>query len=187
MKRVKGYGEHDKWLSWLGKETEGFDVAIEFGAGFFNRLNSVNCPLKVGIELFEPYIRNATCVDCIKVCGDMRRYRELLPSLRGSKVAMFIDSLEHLRKKDAIELIGKVKEDFDKIVLMVPNGNIEQHIDVTGFGNHKGQTHRSRWFEDDLLRLGFDGFVDNEFHKDKKDKRCYFVVWSKYENTDHRK
>jgi len=186
MREVKGFSKHDAWLSWLKKETNGFDVAVEFGAGFFDKLNIVNCSLKIGIELYEPYIEHSKCKGCMKIHGDMRDYHTLLPDVKGRKIAIFIDSLEHLDRNDAEKLIGEVKEDFDKIVLMVPE-NIKQYTDITGFNNHEGQTHRSCWFEKDLLKLGFDGLVDTEFHKDKKDKRCYFVTWNKYENINNRK
>jgi len=171
---------------WIFMNTEGQDGVVELGAGFFDKLSYVHSDVKtrIGIEIFEPYIKEAKFNDCVKIVGDMRKYRELIPEDMNLTAAMMIDSLEHLTKKDGIELIGKLKEDFELILLMLPVGEFKQTKDVTGYGNHKYQTHRSTWMKDDIKKLNFSiNVIDPEFHSDRLqvglNGSAYFGIWRK--------
>lgn len=187
MKEVKKFWT--AWYAWLRQETNGYHTAVEFGAGFFDKLASVSCPVRIGIEEYKPYIDAAKFKDCKMLHGRMQDYRTLFMEhflvdspleMPEPRVAIFIDSLEHITREEAFTLIAQVKEDFQKIVIMIPNGNIMQYKDVTGFDNDEGQTHKSRWFESDLAELGMQEIlVDNNFHSDQEDKRSYFATWKK--------
>ena len=45
---------------WINNSTHTSNTVIELGAGFFDRLSCVNESVitKVGIEIYEPYIKN---------------------------------------------------------------------------------------------------------------------------------
>lgn len=168
---------------WIKHVSGGSKSLVELGAGFFGHLESLNESVeeKIGIEIYQPYIDNASYDDCIKIQGDVRNYRELLKDYQPD-TAMIIDVLEHLTMEDALELIDKLKEDFEKIMLMLPVGNHPQETDLTGYGGHEYQTHRSTWNLKEIENLGFqDNVIDDRFHQGDpvKDAGCYFGVWTK--------
>lgn len=173
------------WYTWVNQELYMFDTVLELGAGFFDRLAIIknSTARKIGIEIFSPYIENARFKDCIMISGDMRHYRILTKKWwTGSKAAMFFDSLEHIDMDSAIVLVKQLKEDFDKIIFMVPRGNCPQDKDVTGYDNHEGQTHKSTWNDADIIGIGMTNIlVDDNFHKDSltDEKGCYFAKWEK--------
>jgi len=167
----------EQWINENSATTKG---VVELGAGFFNRLASVNSmvKLKVGIEIYKPYIDNAKYHDCIKIHGDVLNYRELLKDYDLDTV-MIIDVLEHFDMDVAFNLINGLKEDFNKILLMLPVGNHPQETDLTGFDAHEYQTHRSTWNISDIYKLEFNkDYLDEYYHHDiEKDSGCYFGVW----------
>jgi hypothetical protein len=110
-------------------------------------------------------------------------YKSLLKDYKLD-TAMIIDVLEHFDKNVAFEWIENLKQDFKKIILMVPAGNFPQEIDHSGFGAHEFQKHRSSWYSEDIEKLGFDEIVlDATFHSNpelvanKMDTGCWFCVW----------
>ena len=172
---------------WIKFYTKGDTSVVELGAGFFDKLEQVDNTVteKIGIELIQDYIDNAKYFDCEMIHGDATKYRELLGECQYQTV-MIIDFLEHLTMEQGSKLISDLKEDFDKILLMIPCGLYDQKEDVTGYGAHDAQTHKSFWYENDILQLGFDEFLlDRNFHNGnplaKHDKACAFCVWIKKE------
>lgn len=172
---------------WINSNTMSSTTVVELGAGFFKNMNHVssNVKTKIGIEIYEPYINNAINNDCIKIHGDALKYRELLVKYDFETVLIY-DVLEHFDKDVALKLISDLKTDFKKILLMLPFGKYEQHEDVTGYGAHEYQTHRSYWYEEDILKLGFnDNIIDLNYHAtpnrvdNNLDTGCYFGVWNK--------
>lgn len=169
--------------AWINTKTKNSKSVVELGAGFFNRLSNIdkNISLKIGIEIWKPYIDNAKYNDCIKIQGDIKNYKKLLESYELDTV-MIVDVLEHFDKEDGFKLIEDLKQNFNKIILMLPIGRYEQDKDVTGFGAHEYQTHRSYWYDEDALKLNFnENIIDLFFHKNNNGtpSSCYFGVWEK--------
>ena len=173
--------------AWVFYKTIDSKSVVELGAGFFDKLSYVhpNVKTKIGIEIYKPYIDNAKYNDCIKIYGNILDYRRLLVNVELDTV-MIIDVLEHLTKDVGYKLINDLKQDFNKILLMLPIGVYQQHEDTFGMGNVEYQTHRSYWYTYDIDALKFtDNVVDPEFHStpDRKinnmDTACYFGVWKK--------
>ena len=54
---------------WITNNTIDSKSVVELGAGFFDNLKHVhpNVKTKIGIEIYKPYIDNATYNDCIKI------------------------------------------------------------------------------------------------------------------------
>jgi len=173
---------------WINENTVGSTSVVELGAGFFRRLADVHSSVKtrIGIEIYQPYIDNATFHNCIKIQGDALKYRELLIGYDLDTV-MIVDVLEHFEKEVGYKWIDNLKQDFRKILLMLPTGKFEQHEDVTGFGGHEYQTHRSYWYVEDIEKLQFtQDVIDPAFHSPhhggkilNTDTACYFGIWEK--------
>jgi hypothetical protein len=176
---------------WINENTYASTTVVELGAGFFQNLRDVNknVNIKVGIEIYQPYIDNAKYNDCIKIQGDVFDYKNLLKGFDFDTV-MICDVLEHFEKDKGFELIENLKKDFNKILLMLPTGKYEQDKDVTGYGGHEYQTHKSYWYPVDINKLGFDeNVLDPNFHSADRehkglDTACYFGVWNKKNNNN---
>jgi hypothetical protein len=161
---------------------------------FFEKLKHVSYTVKtkIGIEIWKPYIdseldhfNNPVIKDCIKIHGSILDYRELLKSHKKD-TAMIIDVLEHFDKNVALKLFEDLKQDFNKILLMVPCGYFPQEIDHSGFGADEFQKHRSTWREEDIKELNLTEVVlDPHFHSNPElvsmgmDTGCWFCVWEK--------
>ena len=180
--------------NWIKENTTGSKTVVELGAMFFEKLKHVSNTVttKVGIEIWEPYL-NATVdhfgvpviEDCVKIKGSVLDFKELLSEYELD-TAMIIDVLEHFEKDDAFTWINSLKQEFKKIILMVPSGVFPQEVDHSGFGADFYQTHRSSWFESDIEKLGFDEvilddiyFINPELITNKMDTGCWFCVWTK--------
>jgi len=177
---------------WIRESTKNSKVVVELGAGFFNRLAEVNKNVKkkIGIEIWSSYIENSKYNDCIKIQGDVFDFENLIDE-GDFDTAMIVDVLEHFSKSDSINLIKSLKNKFKKIILMIPEGNYPQEVDVTGHGAHYYQTHRSTWYASEIKNLlGFDDVVLYEnFHSqhDGGDSGCLFATWTKEEDSNELK
>jgi hypothetical protein len=174
--------EQTKFLNqWINEKTNGSNVVLELGAGFFDRLQHVNGGVtkRIGIEIWQPYIDNAKFNGCIKIKGDVFDYDKLVDRSDFDTV-MIIDVLEHFNKDDAFKLLDRLKSDFNKILLMIPEGSHPQETDVTGFGAHEYQKHRSTWSRYEFESLFDEVLVDENFHEQEgKDSGCIFATWIK--------
>ena len=171
---------------WILTETKDCETVVEFGAGSFRRLEDVHPSVKrrIGIEISQAYINTSPDMrEVEQIKGDMRKFESLIPNFYSVyDCAMFIDSLEHLTRKDALDLMSRVMILFNRIILMIPEGIHIQESDITGHGQHEFQKHRSTWYEKDIRAMGFkDVTVDEDFHKNKIDKAngCIFAVWER--------
>jgi hypothetical protein len=179
---------------WINQKTKDSNSVVELGAMFFEKLKHVSSTIKIkiGIEIWEPYIKSdvdhfgvPVFEDCIKIHGSILDYKTLLSGYELD-TAMIIDVLEHFDKDIAFDLINNLKQDFNKIILMVPAGYYPQDIDHSGFHADEYQKHRSSWYEEDIRKLGFGEVVlDELFHYNeelatkKMDTGCWFCVWVK--------
>ncbi len=174
---------------WINENTFDSTCVVEMGAGFFDKLGKVhgNVITKIGIEIYKPYIDNAVYHNCIKIHGDALKYRELLQGYILDTV-LIVDILEHFEKEIGFKWINDLKKDFNKILLMLPVGKYEQNEDITGYGGHEYQTHRSYWYIEDIEKLQFTkNIIDPFFHPKHTagkitniDTACYFGTWEKY-------
>ena len=161
---------------WIRQMTEGCSCVVEMGSMFFTRLAQVDPEVKrrIGIEIWEPYIKGAKFHDCEKIHGDMRKFESLLPP-DATDCVMFIDSVEHLTKEEGLDLLRRCQQRFGRILAFIPRGTCVQEEDVTGFGAHEAQTHRSSWEAADLEELGYAVRVYNNYHGAGRD--ALFGVW----------
>ncbi len=164
---------------WIFEKTEKSKVVVELGAGFFRNLSFVSSSVKkIGIEIWEPYINNAVFHECKKIHGDIRNFDKLL-NKEDIDCALICDVLEHFKKEEAITLIKKIMFSFNKTLLMIPEGIHIQNYDTTGFGADEYQSHKSTWYFDDIVSLGFDEVeLDPYFHTNMPNKGCIFAEYN---------
>lgn len=165
--------------AWIASNTADTNTTVEFGSMFFERLIQVRSKKKIGIEIHKPYIDNAKFHECQKIQGDFRKF-ETLVSPDDMDVALFVDTLEHITREDAFDLMSRVMSKFNKVLLMIPEGEHILNKDVFNMGADTHQTHRSTWFSDDVRALGFTNIqVDPMYHRGSPSPGCIFAVWLK--------
>lgn len=98
-----------------------------------------------GVEGWEAYENPAWGVyDTIYIADFSEYFKEVM----GWDLVLAIDSLEHLEKDKAIEIIDYLLEHNRNLVISVPLGNCEQGA---VFGN-EFERHRASWFVQDFDR-----------------------------------
>ena len=132
---------------WIGRNSHDKLVGVEFGAGRFNYTQQLKTRARIGVEIFEPYVRDFNVLGVRKVAGDMRQYRNL--GLPEFDVALIVDALEHIPKDEGLEFLECLREDCSRILLYVPEGNWPQESDPWGYYNPH-QSHQSEWSPEDF-------------------------------------
>jgi len=134
----------------LKKELEGCKTVLDLGCG-------PNSPIQycsvysVGVELFEPYIRDSRKAKIHNeyILGDIRKI-EFRPKSFGCVLGLEV--LEHLTKKEGYELIKKMEIIAKrKIIISTPNGFLPQEE----HDSNKLQIHKSGWTVDEFKNLGY--------------------------------
>ncbi len=144
---------------WIRDQTKGYRTVVDLGAGRFEKLLLTEATRKIGLEICPEYVEVfGTNPHVEPIHKDMLNYRSVINDrvLPFPLLAMLIDSLEHLRKSDALNLISDLRRDFDKIIVLCPDGHCPQDKDAWGYGNDYYQTHRSEWSVREFKKLGFD-------------------------------
>lgn len=163
----------------VAEATAGCLSVVELGTMFGYWLAHAGEPdaRRIGVDAWEPYLQGArekypgmTFLNCDA--------REFARTMEPVDCVLMVDFLEHLTREDADELVRHCQEKCQRIVLFIPMGNHPQDSDVTGYGAHELQTHRSTWYAEDLP--GFDVAVWPKFHRQEgKDRGAMFAVWNK--------
>ena len=150
----------------MNKAFKDCGTVLEIGAGLFEQLRFVSPKIvRVGVEIFLPYIEHRVCDSkCICVHYDALKIDELFVD-NSFDAVMMIDVLEHFERQDALRLLEKVQRIAKKkLFLFVPEGIHPQHKDDRGFGNDYYMSHRSTWYAEDLMQLGFHVEVWGDYH-----------------------
>lgn len=167
--------------NWIEQNTKDCQSVVEFGAGKFDKLIHCHSSVthRIGIELWESDILEAFKKyknSLIYIKGDMQNFLKII-NPKYFDCALFVDSLEHLVKKDAEKLIKSVQEHFRKILLMIPEGNHPQ------IGDRPFQKHLSTWSVKDIIKLNFVkekvNLISNFHDFNDKDNGCIFAEWTK--------
>ena len=167
---------------WTEAMTEGMESSLEFGAGLFAYVKASKALRRAGIEAFKPYCDRALEdpeINGISVYqGDMR-YFEPFMAEKPYHVALFIDSLEHLGKEDALDLMLRCQEQFGRIAVFIPMG-----VHVQGpCDDNELQSHLSSWSPKEFLDLGFSVKPHPTFHWDRPvgNQGAIFAKWDRAE------
>jgi hypothetical protein len=165
-----------KW--WIRHHTEGYTGVAELGAGYFDKLGYVHSDarFRAGIELWEPCMASPKYTGCQRIHGNFMEYRAYIDP-HTFPCVMMIDALEHVDKSDSDMLIAMMKEDFQKIMLMIPEG---EHPQGPEYGN-KYQSHLSTWHAGDILEYGFQQIIVYPYFHSEPGKAtgAIFACWER--------
>ncbi len=163
-------------LEWVKSQCDGSRHVVEFGAGKLDYIVRIRCRQRTAIEICGEYVKLQKSTDALTVIvADMRDYRNL--GLRKFDCALFVDSIEHLTKDDALKLLRQLQEDGVRIASFVPEGEYPQTEDVWGC-NNPHQTHLSTWNHKEFADLGFETEQWPGFHEDHETGDAFVVSWS---------
>lgn len=172
-------GNQFHWFdSRLKDATKWCSNVVEFGSMFCKRLRQASALVKdrIGLEVSKEYCYKAVAESgCTVINGDIREFEKYIHPSKNDCV-LIIDVIEHLSKKDGMNLIERCRNFFKKIVIATPEGYIRQDNDPTGLGQNTWQTHRSGWTLEELKTLGFTGEV---YPKYTGETGYVFATWVK--------
>ena len=149
------------WIEDLKREVSGFNTVLDLGCGYNSPIQYCKQHFSVGVELFEPYLLES------KKKGIHNQYikadiREIKFKPDSFDVILCSEVIEHLKKKEGYELIGRMEKwAKKKIIITVPNGYIWQD----DLDNNKLQKHQSEWCAKELQNLGFKVYGMNGWKK----------------------
>jgi hypothetical protein len=156
---------------WIELHTEGTERTWDLGAGRFNYTTCSRSAEKIGIEKWEPLVRQYGGQHGVH--ADMRLTEGL--ELPDPDVVMLIDSLEHISKDDGRMLLLELQAIAGKILVFTPDGYVVQEEDAWGMDN-PWQRHVCGWDSCELSALGFQVDVRPGFHGDHG---ALFAVWTR--------
>lgn len=135
----------------LLRELSDCNTVLDLGCGSNSPIQYCNVPFSVGVELFEPYLRES------KKKGLHNEYIKANITKIEFKPKSFdaiicVEVLEHLTKKEGYKLIKKMEKwARKKIIITTPHGYSYQDT----FDNNSLQKHISGWSSNELKNLGF--------------------------------
>jgi SAM-dependent methyltransferase len=159
----------------LKKEGDGFDSVLDLGCGRGSAVQFLNVRRKVGVDMYEPYIRESRekGIHSEYVQADITK-----ASFESASFELVFSSevIEHLPKEEGFKLLAKAETwAKKKIILTTPNGFLEQKK----YDNNDLQEHLSGWTADDFKKLGYRvyGFNGLKFIKGEEGKIKYHPYW----------
>lgn len=159
--------ENDAWsISRIIEEASKYNSVLDLGCGDGHVIKRIKANSRIGLDACERVIAKAksrpTSV-LFSVC-DLNNIE--LISIREIECIIGVDIIEHFHKAKALQLLAWCeKVATAEIILFVPVGNHPQTIDDRGYGNHYYQTHRSRWYPEEMEELGYDVWFFPTWHK----------------------
>ena len=164
----------------LRTELKGCCSVLDLGCGPSSPLKKIKNDqafqlYSVGVDIFEPYILNNLVQEKIHseyINADI--FSIDFPP-QSFDCALLIDVIEHLNKKDFLAFLPKLEKIAKKIIIITPNGFIEQEA----YDGNNHQAHRSGWTVDDFLNSGFScrGLSGWKFLRGKKWQSKIRPVW----------
>ena len=148
-------------VKYLRKELFNCDTVLDLGCGYNSPIQHLNVPFSVGVEKFEPYLKESKekGIHNQYIKADITKI-EFRP--KSFDAVLCIEVLEHLTKEEGYELIKKMETwARKKIIITTPNGYIYQDE----YDNNPFQEHKSGWTVEELKNLGFKIYGINGWKK----------------------
>lgn len=136
----------------LKKELKEDESVLDLGCGRNSSLRCCSVSYSVGVELFEPYLEESKKMEIHNeyILADIRKV-EFKPKSFDSILAL--DVLEHLTKKEGLNLIKKMENIARKrIIIFTPNGYLCQDE----YDGNEVQVHKSGWTVGEFKKLGYE-------------------------------
>ena len=148
-------------VKYLRKELFNCDTVLDLGCGYNSPIQHLNVPFSVGVEKFEPYLKESKekGIHNQYIKADITKI-EFRP--KSFDAVLCIEVLEHLTKEAGYQLIKKMEKwARKKVIIFTPNGYVYQD----GYDNNPFQEHKSGWGVKELEELGFKVFGINGWKK----------------------
>lgn len=118
---------------------------------FFDYYSSIIKKIFI-IEIWQPHVDklNKKYSNVEIICKDVCNFDSLIP-LNYRDCLLWQQGPEHMKMKQAKNLINQMKKTFSKIIIETPNGLWEQGAD----GDNIYEAHLSYWYPEDYQELGF--------------------------------
>jgi len=158
------------WTEYLKRELSNHETVLDLGCGHSSPIRYCNVPFSVGVELFEPYLKETKKVGIHNqyIKADIRKI-EFKP--KSFDVILCLGVLEHLTKEEGYELIKKMERwARKKIIITTPNGLWQNN-----YGNNPLQEHKSGWSVEELKKLGFKIYGMEGWKKLRGNKGTYLL------------
>lgn len=166
---------------------------LDIGCGI-KPFTKVKCKTHICCEPYNEYVEvlNEKYKDLLILNMSWQDVVEKFPSSSVDTI-LIIDVIEHLEKKEALDLLTKtLKIASQQVVVFTPLGFFEQNhpdgIDAWGLHGGKWQTHRSGWYPEDFLENSnghWDFYICNDFHdlnnkgeRLPEPKGAFWAIWS---------
>lgn len=149
------------WIEDLKKELSDCKSVLDLGCGYDSLIQYCNIPFSVGVEIFEPYLKETRKkrIHDQYIKADIREV-EFKP--KSFDAILCTEVLEHLTKKEGLELIKKMENwAKKKIIITTPNGYLWQD----SYDNNPLQEHKSGWKVKELEKLKFKVYGINGWKK----------------------
>lgn len=140
----------------LEKNLSGCRSVLDVGCGVDSPLGKVKKSFfSVGIDIFKPSIKESKkkkIHDHYKV-GNIMEIDKLY-SPKSFDAVIVLDVIEHLKKREALILIGRMEKIAKKkIIILTPNGFRHQHHPDNPYEEHK-----SGWTAKEMKQLGYKAY-----------------------------
>lgn len=138
----------------LEKELSKMESVLDVGCGSNSPLAKIYKNFySVGVDVFEPSIKKSKkekIHDNYKL-GDVLKISKYFKQ-KSFDVVIALDLIEHLEKNDGLNLLKQMELIAKrKIILLTPNGFVEQHpVEENPY-----QVHKSGWKIDDFKKKGY--------------------------------
>lgn len=132
-------------------------TVLDIGCGDGSLMMKINHDNKyhvTGVDLYKPYLKKAKATGVYRqiISSDIRKIKFKAKSF---DVVIASQVIEHLNKKDALNLIKKMEKITKKrLILATPNGFVEYDPFEGGDGNSL-QEHKSGWETEEMEKMGY--------------------------------
>ena len=129
---------------------------LDVGCGLSLKSQYIDAELRVGVDIYRPFLEKieTDCTYAVVNADALDIGKLFLP--RSFDLVLILDLVEHLEKKDSLELLN-MAEEIARVAVIVetPRGYIPQNIDIWGHGGHEFQTHRCGWEPEEFEQRGY--------------------------------
>jgi len=166
-----------------------YNSVLEIGCGEGHILKRIKAQIRIGIDAFRPILEKNQIPNIIFINYNLSHGLTKLFLENSFECIIGFDIIEHFKKDEAIKIIYECEQIASKCILFfIPVGNHPQTKDDRKMGNDFFQTHRSKWYPEDMQKLGYDVTFHPNWHNQKgKDRGAMFCYKNILETKNGKK